>query len=195
MRLSNFWNFFSAIQIISCRDWWPWTNPGYITMTQRQSYNQWSGGVVAHPAPTQKFPSAKICWKSSCLDVLGSKQHPSHWLSSKGPKYQHGVLLISTGAIEGHFQAAWRSPRGSCSCTMPPAHRAPATQKKLAYLGFQCLDHPPYSPDLTPSDYHLFPGLKKQLKGHHFSFYAEVIAAAEICLDGNSEFFWVVCKS
>ena len=42
-----------------------------------------------------------------------------------------------------------------------PVHRAIATQKKLAYLGFQCLDHPPYSPDLAPSDYHLFPGLKK----------------------------------
>jgi len=27
------------------------------------------------------------------------------------------------------------------------AHRALATQKKMAYLGFQCLDHPPYSPD------------------------------------------------
>jgi len=46
----------------------------------------------------------------------------------------------------------------------PPAHQALATPKKLAYLGFQCLDHPPYSPDLAPSDYHLFPGLKKQLK-------------------------------
>jgi hypothetical protein len=28
-----------------------------------------------------------------------------------------------------------------------PAHRAFATQKKLAYLGFQSLDHSPYSPD------------------------------------------------
>ena len=32
-----------------------------------------------------------------------------------------------------------------------PAHRALATQKKLAYLGFQYLDHPPYSPDLAPT--------------------------------------------
>jgi len=71
-----------------------------------------------------------------------------------------------------------------------PAHRALATQKKLAYLGFQCLDHPPYSPDLAASDYHLFPGLKKQLAGRHFSSDAEVIAAAEIWLDGQpSEFF------
>jgi len=41
------------------------------------------------------------------------------------------------------------------------AYRALATQKKLAYLGFHCLDHPPYSPDLAPLDYHLFHGLKK----------------------------------
>ena len=50
-----------------------------------------------------------------------------------------------------------------------PSHLALATQKELADLSFQCLDHPPYSPDLTPSDYHLFPGLKKQLKGRHQS--------------------------
>ena len=49
-----------------------------------------------------------------------------------------------------------------------PAHRALATQKKLAYLGFQFLDHPPYSPDLALSGYHLFPGPKKQLKGRYF---------------------------
>jgi histone-lysine N-methyltransferase SETMAR len=41
-----------------------------------------------------------------------------------------------------------------------PAHRELTTQKKLAYLGLQCLHHPPYSLDLAPSDYHLFPGLK-----------------------------------
>jgi hypothetical protein len=48
---------------------------------------------------------------------------------------------------------------------------------KLAYLGVQYLDHPPYSPDLAPADYHLFPGLKEQLKCRHFSSDAEVIAA------------------
>jgi len=77
-----------------------------------------------------------------------------------------------------------------------PAHRALATQKKMVYLGFQCLDHPPYSPDLTPSDYHLFSGLKKELKGRHFSSDAEVIAATETWLDGQpSEFFLVAPKS
>jgi hypothetical protein len=63
---------------------------------------------------------------------------------------------------------------------------------KLAYLDFQCLHHSPYSLDLALSDYHLFLGLKKkQLKGRHFSSNMEVIAAAEIWLDGQpSEFLF-----
>jgi len=32
-----------------------------------------------------------------------------HWLSFKGPNYQRGVLLISAGAIEGHFEG--KTPR------------------------------------------------------------------------------------
>jgi len=71
-----------------------------------------------------------------------------------------------------------------------PSHRPLSVQKNLAYPGFQFLDHPPYSPNLVKSDYHLFSGLKKQLKGRHFSYDAEVNAAGETWLDGQiSEFF------
>jgi hypothetical protein len=63
------------------------------------------------------------------------------------------------------------------------AYWAPITQKKLAYLSFQCLDHPPYSPDLAPLNYHLFHGQKKQLKDRHLSTDIEVIAAVEAWLD------------
>ena len=42
---------------------------------------------------------------------------------------------------------------------------------------------------MAPSDYHLFPGLKKQLKAGNFSSDAEVIAAAATWLDGTSEYF------
>jgi len=67
--------------------------------------------------------------------------------------------------------------------------------KKLDYMGFQCLDHPPYSLDLAPSDYYLFPGLKKQLKGRHFLSDAEIITATETWLDGQtSEFFEWLAK-
>jgi len=105
-------------------------------------------------------------WKSSHLDFLGPRRHPPHWLSSKGPNYQRGVLLISSGATDGHFEGERRGKFSKGVLFLhdnTPAHRALATQKKMAYLGFQCLDHPPYSPDLAPSDYHLFPGLTNQV--------------------------------
>jgi len=33
---------------------------------------------------------------------------------------------------------------------------------------FTVVPHPPYSPDLAPSDFWLFPKLKEMLKGQHF---------------------------
>jgi len=43
----------------------------------RQSNNQWSGGIAAHPAP-KKIPTTKIHWNSSRLDFLGSRRPPPH---------------------------------------------------------------------------------------------------------------------
>jgi hypothetical protein len=31
------------------------------------------------------------------------------------------------------------------------------------------LEHPPYRPDLAPSDFHLFPALKDHLSGHRLA--------------------------
>jgi histone-lysine N-methyltransferase SETMAR len=36
------------------------------------------------------------------------------------------------------------------------------------------LPHPPYSPDLAPSDFFLFPKMKMQLKGHRFHTVANI---------------------
>jgi hypothetical protein len=42
---------------------------------------------------------------------------------------------------------------------------------------YELLEHPPYSPDLAPSDFCLFPKLKLFLAGRHFSSNQEVTAA------------------
>ena len=56
-------------------------------------------------------------------------------------------------------------------------------------MDFHFLNHPPYSPDLALSDDYLFPGLKKQMRGFHFSPEAEVNAAADTWTDEqNSDF-------
>ena len=55
-----------------------------------------------------------------------------------------------------------------------PSHTSNIAQAKKHELGFKSLPHPPYSPDLTSSDYYLFPNLKRWLCGRHFESNEEV---------------------
>ena len=49
-----------------------------------------------------------------------------------------------------------------------PIHSSRKKLETLQELGFQTVSHPPYSPDLAPSDFFLFRHLKKYLRGKHF---------------------------
>lgn len=60
-----------------------------------------------------------------------------------------------------------------------PAHKCAVAMAKLYELRYELVPHPPYSPDLAPSDYYLFPDLKKWLGGKRFESNGEVIAATE----------------
>ena len=73
-----------------------------------------------------------------------------------------------------------------------PARRALATQKKLAYLGFEMSWSPTLFSGSGPVGLPLVPWTEKeQFKVRHFSSDAEAIAAAETWLDGQlSEFFF-----
>uniref|UniRef100_A0A8D2KSQ6 Tc1-like transposase DDE domain-containing protein n=1 Tax=Varanus komodoensis TaxID=61221 RepID=A0A8D2KSQ6_VARKO len=50
-----------------------------------------------------------------------------------------------------------------------PIHMAHVWKAAVQDCGFEEINHPPYSPDLAPSDYYLFPNLKKDLCGKRFS--------------------------
>ena len=53
-------------------------------------------------------------------------------------------------------------------------HTAQLTVRRLAEYGWEVLPHPAYSPDLAPSDYHLFGPLKNELGGRRFKTNAEL---------------------
>jgi hypothetical protein len=46
-----------------------------------------------------------------------------------------------------------------------PAHKSVLAMGKLRDLHYELLEHPPYSPDLVPSDFCLFPKLELFLIG------------------------------
>ena len=72
---------------------------------------------------------------------------------------------------------------GSC-------HRTIATMAKLHELHFELLPYPPYSPDLAPSNYHLFADLKRMLQGKIFGFNEEVIAETEAYFESKDKSFY-----
>ena len=56
-------------------------------------------------------------------------------------------------------------------------HTAALTQQKLLELHWELLPHPPYSPDIAPTDYHLFCSMEHFLRGKIFNNDADVDAA------------------
>jgi hypothetical protein len=65
-------------------------------------------------------------------------------ISAKSTAEQLGISHERVGSIIHEDLEMWKITKGVVFLhDSAPAHQALATQKKLAYLGFQCLDHPP----------------------------------------------------
>ena len=55
---------------------------------------------------------------------------------------------------------------------------------------FKLIEHPPYSPDMAPSDFHLFPKLKTAISATHFQSDDDVIHAVDDFLNGQEKDFF-----
>ena len=56
--------------------------------------------------------------------------------------------------------------------------------------GYALIPHPAYSPDLPPSNFFLFPNLKKDIRGYHFRSDEEVVTAVEEWVIGKDPDFF-----
>ena len=87
-----------------------------------------------------------------------------HWISTKDiPKRPGG----------------WKTDEGS-----PVSHKSVVARAAVRECGFERGDHLPYSPNLAPSDYFLFPQLEKTL-GKQYWTDDEVISAVEDFFEGH----------
>jgi len=93
-------------------------------------------------------------------EALGSKHRE---------KLRRGVLLLHDNA---------------------PDHTSAFAMSAAAECGYELLLHPPYSPDLSPFDFYLFPLLKEHFSGTHFSSDNDVIMSVEVFLQGQNELFY-----
>ena len=61
----------------------------------------------------------------------------------------------------------------------PRVHTCKVAMDAVERNGYELIPHPAYSPDLAPSDFFLFPNLKKDIRGLHFRSDEEVVTAVE----------------
>ena len=172
-------------------------------MTRRQSNNQWSGGIAAHPIP-------KTCECKNPLEMFSPRFFGIKTASTSLIIFQRAK--ISTRSITYRCWCNWRtfwrknaaawSPMRSCSCTTMSRLTGHLQPRRNWSTCASNVDHPPYSPDLASSDYHLFPGLKKTIERSPFF----VRRGGRCCrgyLVGRTTFwiyiyiyfFWVACRS
>lgn len=71
-----------------------------------------------------------------------------------------------------------------------PAHSCKLSRAVLREFRWELLSHPPYSPDLAPSDFFLFPKLKENIKGTRWESILEVKQAVKTWFDQNDPTFY-----
>ena len=71
-----------------------------------------------------------------------------------------------------------------------PAHKSLVAMSAVHDCSLELIDYPPYSPDLAPSDYFLFPDLKKHLAGKRYESDDDVISTVEDFFEGQEENFY-----
>jgi len=86
------------------------------------------------------------------------------------------VLQRLRDAVRRHCPEKWRPGNWILHHDNAPAHRAVTTNEFLAKHKIPSLPQPPYSPDLAPCDFFLFPQLKKTMKGRRFDYIEDIQA-------------------
>ena len=115
------------------------------------------------------------------------------WPAPLWPNAQFGPIYIyiympTTGPLEWSThaeEAIFDQQRPNCLPSTPSntrPHTSLVTRQKLRELGWEVLLRPPYSPDLAPSDYHLFLSMANELG-------TRKLATRESCENWLSEFF------
>lgn len=158
----------------------------YTPETKTQS-KQWIGAGEACPRKAKSIQSAGKVMASVFWDAKGILlvDYLAKGKTVTGQYYT--TLLDMLKSIISKKQPGMTKKKVLFHHDNAPAHSSAIVQQKLAELRFQLVPHPPYSPDLAPSDFHLFPKLKIFLAGTKFHSNEEAICAVNAYFEGLEE--------
>ena len=89
-------------------------------------------------------------------------------------RYRKQIIDLNHALIEKPPEWARRHGKVILQHDNAPSHTAKVVKNTLKALNWEILLHPPYSPDLAPSDYHLFESMGHSLAVQRFANFEEV---------------------
>ena len=137
----------------------------WVSFRNPNPHNEWlEPGQRPSATPRKDFRNNK-----AMLCVFWSIYGVIHWeLLEHGTRVNSELYCQQLDRVNRELRSYYQGPVVFLDDNVTP-HTARLTKAKLAQLGWDRLDHPPYSPDLAPSDFHLFRSLQHYLKGTLFA--------------------------
>ena len=143
----------------------------------KQMSSQWSTSSSPRPNKARQVKSHIKTMLIAFFDIDGLIHHEFVPTGQKVNKeFYKTVLQHLRDAVRRHCPEKWRSSNWILHHDNTPAHRAVTTNEFLAKHKIPSLPQPPYSLDLAPCDFFLFPQLKKTMKGHRFNYIEDIQA-------------------
>ena len=89
-------------------------------------------------------------------------------------RYRQQIINLNHALIENRPEWARRHGKVILQHGNASSHTAKVVKNTLKALNWEILSHPPYSPDLAPSDYHLLASMGQPLAEQRFANFEEV---------------------
>ena len=150
---------------------------GYDPETKQMSF-QWSTSTSSpRPKKARQVKSNIKTMLIAFFDIDGLVHHEFILTGQAVNKeFYKTVLQRLRDAVRRHRPEERRSGNWILHSDNAPAHRAVTTNEFLAKHNIPSLPQPPYSPDLAPCDFFLFPQLKKTMKVRRFDYVEDIQA-------------------
>ena len=114
------------------------------------------------------FQNATPCWQGGGNCILGRTRRYCVRLSSK-EKYNNRCVLCKFARTAIHEKRRGKLSKGILlQQDNARVHTCKIAMDAIERNAYKQIPQPAYSPDLAPSDYFLFPNLKKDICGRHF---------------------------
>lgn len=148
--------------------------------------------------PGQEIPSVprpNIHQKKQMLSIWWDRRGPIHWELLESQKtINSDVYSEQLDRLDAEIKKKRPSVANRKGVLLQHDNARPhvsmKTRQKFQELGYEVLPHPAYSPDLAPSDYHLFLSLQNFLNGKTFVDQTAVESSITDFLGSKPESFY-----